>query len=622
MKKTLNLLGGLLIILLAIIQLGCTKEKEEQFPNIVWITSEDNSKHYMELFDTNGVKTPNIEALANSGVIFTSAFSNTPVCSAARSTLISGCYGPRIASHYHRALKKVPMPDTLEMFPAYLRKAGYYTTNNSKEDYNIIKSDAVWDESSNNASWRNRAKEQPFFHVFNIGTPHESGLHFSKEQMNSTNNMAGKEPFSVQPNHPQTEIFRYTNSLYRDKIVKMDEQVGEIMTELEKDDLLENTFIFYFSDHGGVLPGSKGYIYETGLHIPLVVHIPKKYQHLVDAKIGSEVKGFISFIDFAPTVLNLAGVEIPKEIDGKPFLGRNISTKEVNERDETYSYADRFDEKYDMVRAVRKGRYKYIRNYQPFNFDGLRNNYRYKQLAYQEWLTLYKMGELNEIQSQFFESKESELLFNLESDPYETKNIANDPVYSAVLKEMRLKLNNWVEQMPDLSFYPEHFLVKNAFENPIRFGQQHKTNIQNYADIANLSLLDIEKAKYQLKASLKSKDAWSRYWGLTVCSSFGEKAVDFEPIVKQMAQKDPELINRVRAAEFLGLIKSENPSIVMANALYETQDEVEALLILNSIVLMKDGGFDYIFDIKVENISANVKNDSEVKRRLKYLNLI
>jgi len=125
-----------------------------------------------------------------------------------------------------------------------------------------------------------------------------------------------------------------------------------------------------------------------------------------------------------------------------------------------------------------------------------------------------------------------------------------------------------------------------------------------------LSLLDIEKAKYQLESSLKSEDAWSRYWGLIVCSSFGEKAVDFELFVRQIAQKNPELINKVCAAEFLALIKSENPSKVMVNALYETKDEVEALFILNSIVLMKDGGFDYLFDIKVENISANVKNDS------------
>ena len=145
---------------------ACTpKETVLEQPNIVWLTSEDNSKHYMSLFDEHGVKTPNIESLAEHGVTFTRAFSNAPVCSAARSTLISGCYGPRIASHYHRKSQMVPMPENIEMYPAYLKKAGYYTTNNNKEDYNIFKGENIWDESSKKASWRNRTEGQPFFHI-------------------------------------------------------------------------------------------------------------------------------------------------------------------------------------------------------------------------------------------------------------------------------------------------------------------------------------------------------------------------------------------------------------------------------------------------------------------------
>ena len=156
-----------------------TKLMEERPPNIVWITSEDNSKHYLELFDDNGIPTPNIQSLTENGLIFNRAFSNAPVCSVARSAIITGCYGPRIGAQYHRKIVTVPMPDSLKMFPAYLRQQGYYTTNNSKEDYNIIKSDGVWDESSKKASWKNRNENQPFFHVFNIGVSHESSLHFT-----------------------------------------------------------------------------------------------------------------------------------------------------------------------------------------------------------------------------------------------------------------------------------------------------------------------------------------------------------------------------------------------------------------------------------------------------------
>ena len=142
---TYILVNSLFLILTA--NLSCHKQAILPPPNIVWITSEDNSKHYLKLFDEDGIETPNIEWLAERGITFTRAFSNAPVCSVARSTLISGCYGPRIGTQFHRKLKIVPMPQNLEMFPAYLRKAGYYTSNNSKEDYNVTKKDDVWDES-------------------------------------------------------------------------------------------------------------------------------------------------------------------------------------------------------------------------------------------------------------------------------------------------------------------------------------------------------------------------------------------------------------------------------------------------------------------------------------------
>jgi len=300
---------------------GCIAEKETEIPpNIVWITSEDNSIHYMNMFYPGGAETPAIQSLADHGIQFTRAFSNAPVCSAARSTLISGVYGPRMASHYHRNMAKVNMPGDLRMFPAYLRQAGYYTSNNNKEDYNILKSEGTWDESSAQASYRNRRESQPFFHVYNIAATHESRLHFSREEMESTPTRFPADSVVIQPNHPQTELFAYTNAYYRDKIMEMDSQVGEFVNQLKEDGLLESTFIFYFGDHGGVLPGSKGYLYETGLHVPLVVYVPKKYRHLVDKDYGEKSTGFVSFVDFGATVLNLAGVDVPEGMDGVPFL--------------------------------------------------------------------------------------------------------------------------------------------------------------------------------------------------------------------------------------------------------------------------------------------------------------
>jgi len=512
------------------------------------------------------------------------------------------------------------MPGAMKMFPAYLREAGYYTSNNSKEDYNIVKGDDVWDESSNKASWRKRVPGQPFFHVQNFGTTHESRLFFEDEEMNMPDTLTDRNSCFIYPSHPQTEIFKYLNARYRDKIIVMDREIGAMIDELEKDGLLENTFIFYYGDHGGVLPGSKGYMKETGLHVPLVVHIPEKYKYLASLEPGTESSAFVSFVDFGATVLNIAGVKIPEGMDGKPFFGKGVTNADLASRDETYSYADRFDEKYDMVRSVRKGKYKYVRNYQPFNYNGLWNNYRYRQAGFRQWLEMYEKGQLSEIQAEFFKTKKPALLYDLEADPYETKNLAEDPGYKEVLKEMQGKLDSWLMEMPDLSFYPEHYLVNNAFDNPVAFGQAHKADIKEYHKTADLMLLDYELAKPGIKESLSSDDPWKRYWAVIVCSRFEKQANEFLPVIREIANGDPELINRVRAAEFLGIIDAEDPSEIICQTLYASKDGTEAGLILNSVVLMRDG-YGYDFNIDVKKFDPVVAEAPYVIRRLQYLGL-
>ncbi len=613
------------LLFLTVILTTCNVQVEKtdfdnNAPNIVWITSEDNSKHYLKLFDPNGVSTPNIEKLASQGLIFTHAFSNAPVCSVARSAIISGCYGPRIGAQFHRKYKPVPMPKSLQMFPYYLQKAGYFTSNNSKKDYNIIENDSVWNESSGKATWKNRAKNQPFFHVFNIGITHESSLHFSRQNMDTIKTKTDPASFSLPPNHPDTKIFRYSNALYRDKIKEMDIQVGKVIDELAKDNLLDNTFIFYFGDHGGVLPGSKGYLYETGLHVPMVVHIPKNYQHLVENMNNRKVEGFVNFIDLAPTILNLAGVKIPEGMDGQSFLGKDVNLKLVNDRNITFGYADRFDEKYDMVRSVRKGDYKYVRNFQPYHHDALMNNYRYKQLAYQEWEKLHIKGELNDVQSAFFKPKKPEYLFNITSDPYETKNLVNDPNFLTTLQDMRTELNSWIKGMPDLSFYPEYILIDHALSNPIAFGKRHKKEISKYLDVVNLSLSKFNLVEDELIKSLTAVDPWERYWALTAVISFGKKAEKLTPLLLQISKNDPELINRVRGSEFLAIAQDINPSESIINCLYLSKKPTEALLILNAIALMKSSNFGYDFKIESEKINSIVKMDAQVQLRLEFLN--
>lgn len=618
MRDIFKFYGAILLIFM-LSGCGSGKENGQEKPNFVWIVSEDNSKHYMKLFDPHGIATPNIEKMARDGIIFTRAFSNAPVCSVARSTLISACYGPRTGAQFHRKSMMVPMPEGVRMFPVYLRQEGYYATNNSKEDYNYIKGDGVWDESSTTAHWSGREPGQPFFHMESHPVSHESRLHFKKELMETYKPVTDPDSVHLFPNHPDTEIFRFTGAYYRDRILAVDTIVGRVMSQLEEDGLLESTFIFYFGDHGGVLPGSKGYTYETGLHIPLVVRIPEKFRHLVDFNRGAETAGFVSFADFGPTLLELAGVEIPEGIDGKPFLGKDISSDELAGRDVVFGYADRFDEKYDMVRTVRKGRYKYMRNYQPFIPDALHNYYRYRMLAYQQWRDMYHKGELNDIQKRFFQPREPEELFDLENDPYETKNVAGDPGYHNILLELRSTLTGWVRGMPDLSFYPESELRKEAFLNPVKFGQEHQEEISGLIDIADLSLLSFDEASEGIASALSSGDPMKQYWGLIVCTSFGTDAAQFYDTSRLLCEHE-HLLVRTRAAEFLGLTGVENPEEVISGALSETRDPIEAALILNSLVLLMDGPYGYEFDPGRFDLDPEVLEEDLVQRRMDYIN--
>ena len=588
-------------------------------PNIVWLVSEDNSSHYLKLFNETGAPTPRIAELAAHGLLYENAFSNGAVCSVARTTLATGCYAPRIGTQFHRRSAMVPMPDGVKMYPQYLREAGYYTANNSKTDYNAMPGKEVWDESSKKASWRNRNSDQPFFYMQSFAVCHESSLHFSRQTMQNEKTVTDPETVFVAPYHPSTPTFKYTYARYHDRMMQMDKQIGDVVDQLTKDGLLEDTFIFYFGDHGGVLPRGKGYAYESGLHVPLVLRVPDKWKHLVDGEMGSRQKGFVSFIDFGPTTLNLAGIEVPAGVDGKPFVGPGISQAAINARDEVFGYADRFDEKYDLVRTMRKGKFEYVRNYQPFNIDGLQNNYRYKMLAYEEWRDLYKAGTLNKLQSEFFEARPPEQLFDIDADPYETTNLANDPQYAAVLKDLRTRLTGWVKSMPDLSMYPENVLADDAFQAPVAFGQTHKDRIAELVDVADLNLISFNDAKGKIATALSADDPMLRYWGLIVCSSHGKAASQFTTMAKSMATSDANRMVRIRAAEFLGLIGAANPEAVFLENLRAAESGVEAGLMLNSLTLLRDGKPGYDFHVTSDLFQPSIRKDDNIKRRLEYL---
>ncbi|MEM7232259.1 MAG: sulfatase [Planctomycetota bacterium] len=611
------MIRALFAVLLTSLFLNSSLAADEK-PNFLWLISEDNSKHYVRLFDPNGAPMPNIEAIAKEGLVFEHAFSNSPVCSVARTTLITSCYGPRIGTQFHRRSKLANLPGGVRMFPAYLRDAGYYTTNKQKKDYNAVEGQGVWDASSRKASWRNRKPGQPFFHKQSFGTTHESSLHFSKQVMKNQATQTDPKSVTLAPYHPDTPTFRYTYARYHDRIQQVDREMGRVIDALRSDGLLESTFIFYFGDHGGVLPRSKGYAYESGLHVPLVVRVPEKFQHLVPAKRGSRLKGFVSFIDFGPTLLRLAGLPDPKGVDGRAFLGKGVELTELESRDEAFGYADRFDEKWDLVRTLRKGRFKYTRNYQPFNFDALQNNYRYKQLAYEEWRTLYRAGKLNAVQKQFFESRAPEALYDIENDPHETKNLAADPKYAVELTKLRARFRSLIRSLPDLSLFPENYLFENAFTRAVPFGQERKSEIAQLADTADLALKSFGDASAPIAAALASENPWIRYWGVIAATCHGKDALSLKGAIQKIAKSDPTPLVRVRAAEFIGLLGLGDPQAIIRRALTESKTEVEMGLILNSVVMLRDGKPGYPFQFSAGDLPKS-KPRGEVERRKLYL---
>ena len=584
-------------------------------PNFVFLVSEDNSIHYLKLYGY-GASTPNIAALAKDGLTFNHAFSCSPVCSVARSTLATGMLAPRGGFQYHRKSAMANLPKGYLPWSAMLRQAGYYTANNAKTDYNFVHNiKELWNESSRRTSWRNRKKGQPFFFMQSFAQSHEGSLHFPRQVFENQKTKHDPAKVKLAPYHPDTPLFRYTHARYLDRQQVIDSQIGAVVKQLAADGLLEDTFIFYFGDHGGVLPRGKGYAYESGLHVPLVVRIPNNFKHLVDHQRGARTDGFVSFIDFGPTVLHLAGLKAHPLADGRAFLGQGVTAKELAARQTTFGYADRFDEKYDLVRTMRIGKYFYTRNLQGFYPDALQNNYRYRMLAFQEWRELFNAGKLNATQSQFHQRRPAEQLFDVAADPHQVRNLATDPKHALVLLNLRTALSKKLRDINDLSFYPENQMVAAALGNGVAYGKKHSEEIARLADIADLALKKpFALAQKPLAQAMASDNPWERYWACTTAAVIGKAAKPLVPNAKKLLN-DENLMVRMRAAEFLGSIQAADPMPTLLSVLNTAKTEQELMLTFNAVVYLRDYK-GYKFD--PAKLDLKFKG-GEVVRRTSYL---
>ena len=475
--------------------LGCELNSDKKEPlNILWLVAEDLSPFYLNAYGDPRAATPNLDRLAREGVVYTNNFSVSGVCSPSRATLATGLYPNSFGAQNMRTLNQQPAareagiidyqavpPKEVKMVSEIMRENGYYTTNNSKEDYQFFKSELAWDESSVYAHWRNRPDGNiPFFSIFNFGVCHESGMWNTRENFFDTGDefppdrsvkkwwekysdshvpLLVPEDLDVEvpPYLPQNEIGENAMKRMYTNVMRMDKGVGRILNQLEADGLLEKTIIVWYSDHGGPLPRQKRLLYDSGLKVPLIIRYPNK------VRAGERDDRLTSFVDFPPTLLSMVGIQPPSYMQGQAFEG---NFKAEIPRKFIHGHADRFDESVDMIRAVRNKRFKYLKNFNPEKPYYLPLEYRENMAVMQELLRMRDQGELDENQALWFrQTKEIEELFDTENDPHELNNIAKDPTYADVLAELRAECDRWMNEIDDKGFINEVDLIADFYPN-------------------------------------------------------------------------------------------------------------------------------------------------------------
>jgi arylsulfatase A-like enzyme len=536
-------------------------------PNILWITCEDISPN-LGCYGDDYARTPVLDELATQGVRYMNAYGITGVCSPNRSCLITGVYPSTLGSHGMRSDTR--LPDSIKCFPEYLQAAGYYCTNNVKTDYNFATPKTAWNESSKKAHWRKRKEGQPFFSVFNFTVCHESQIRVPEDryQKNTARLTAeqrhdpAKAP--IPPFHPDTPESRKDWARYHDNITAMDYQAGDVLAQLEEDGLADNTIVFFFSDHGAGMPGIKKWVWGMGLKVPFMVRFPEKYKDWAPGVAGGTTDRLVSFVDFAPTVLSLAGVRPPKHMQGSAFLGPAAGKP----RERVYAIRDRMAERFDMVRVVRDKKFQYHHNFYPHLPWSQFVSYTEEMPTMKVWRRMHEEGNLNAEQDRYFQAKPVEELYDIAADPFETNNLADDPKYADVLDGMRHQSWRWMIETGDLGLLPEYEMLSRAEGRTpydVAFDQQANPvkgliQVSFYATSHDPDLLRVPAS------FLTADDPVVRFWGATGLVAQPDKAASAEEaLMKAISDEAPYVA--VTAAEALcqlGKIDTAMPVLLAA----------------------------------------------------------
>lgn len=435
-------------------------------PNILWISFEDTSPRY-GCYGDPIARTPNVDRLAAEGCTWPKAYSSAPVCAPARSAVITGMYAISVGAHHMRTthiqegMPGVPtpystvLPAYVKCFSEYLRGAGYYCTNRVKTDYQFTPPQTAWDELSLDAHWRNRPDpDQPFFAVFNFEESHESGMW----PENCSGLKYDPEKIILPPYFPDTPKVRETMARLYTNITDNDARLGRLLDQLEEDGLADNTIVMHWSDHGP-LPRGKRWLYDSGLHIPMIARWPGHIEP------GTKSDDLVSSIDLAPTVLSIAGLEIPPHLQGQAFIGDHAQPREY-----VFASRDRLDSIYDRVRSARDKRFKYIRNYYPEKGRAAYQNYLHRLPIMSELWRLHLEGELNELQEEAFfaPTRPAEELYDTLTDPDELNNLAADPEYAETLQRLRGAMDHWIDEVGDMGEICEFEMVRRWYPDGVQ----------------------------------------------------------------------------------------------------------------------------------------------------------
>jgi uncharacterized sulfatase len=515
-------------------------------PNILWITSEDNGPH-LGCYGDDYAVTPNLDALAARGMIYTNASSNASVCAPARTAIISGLYPASTGSEHMRS--QTQLPEDFRMFPQFLREVGYYCTNNSKEDYNLVKPGRVWEESSSKAHWKNRRDNQPFFAVFNHTITHESQI---RNHIDKRHRIHDPSEVRIPAYHPDTTEVRQDWAQYYDRIAMMDAEVGANLQELDEAGLADDTIVFYFSDHGSGMPRNKRWLYQSGLNVPFIVYFPPKWRHLAPAayqRNGTSDR-LVSFVDLAPTILSLAEIEPPGWMQGGAFAGKY----ETGEPGFSYGLRGRMDERYDLVRSVRDKRYNYIRNYMPHRMYGQHLAYMFETPTTRLWQRLFEEGKLNAAQSKFWQSKPAEELYDLDSDPNEIHNLASAPEHRDVLVRMRRAHSDWARRIKDVGLLAEWEMhARSQGSTPYEMGHDRgRYDFESIFAAAGVATSRDGADVPKIVKLLEHGDSGVRYWGAVGLLAHQDAGVraGHDELLTAIADESP--IVQITAAEALG----------------------------------------------------------------------